>query len=447
MRPAGNDMATGRAACFQQGQVLVFGMLLVALLGLAWMRYFATGQVLGAKARLVHGLDAAAYSGAVTQARTLNFLAYLNRAQLAHQLAMAHLLTLGSWAHYGGMQAGRLAQGNPPAYLIGMLFGADQGRAYLAASAAAGLQAQAGSSGELGRAFAAHESFTHDYMRDLSDALIRGLPQARLEAMRAVLAGHYPERSAQELQPVVSADRWPALLRRHVPDGALFALVRDVARLYPFLAPRDHTARNSWTVDPRCAGMRHELRRRGKTVLDGSGRWRADDTQSFHAVRSNRWIGCYYREYAMGWAWMPAQPGQAVGSDRMEEAPRDFSEQDFWRWVRSSTGWDLVGGQANPLAESYAMRDGQPWPSRGLAGYPDIAPGAGEQAAAGFVVELALAGTGGLRIQARSAAESLFSRPGRRGDGLDETPNLFHPYWHARLAAPLTVFPGDRYGR
>lgn len=437
-------VCTGRS---QQGQVLVFGMLLVALLGLAWMRYFATGQVLGAKARLMHGLDAAAYSGALTQARTLNFLSYLNRAQLAHQLAMAHLLTLGSWAHYGGTQAGRLAQGNPPAYLIGMLFGADQGRAYLAASAAVGLQAQAGSFAELGRAFAAHESFIHDYMRDLSAALVRGLPQARLDAMRAVLAEHYPERSAQELLPTVSADRWPALLRRHVPDAALFSLVSDVARLYPFLAPRDHTARNAWTVDPRCAGMRHELRRRGTTVLDGSGRWQASDTQSFHAVRSNRWIGCYYREYAMGWAWMPAQPGQTAGSDSVQEAPRDFSEQDFWRWVQSSTGWDLVGGQANPLADSYAMRDRQSWPSRGLADYLDIAPGTGAQAAASFVVDLALASADGLRIQARSAAESLFSRPGRRDDGLDEAPNLFHPYWHARLAAPLAVFPGDRYGR
>lgn len=443
MQLRGNDVAAIHSRRSQQGQVLVFGMLLVALLGLAWMRYFATGQVLAAKTRLVHGLDAAAYSGALTQARTLNFLSYLNRAQLAHQLAMAHLLTLGSWAHYGGTQAERLAQGNPPAYLIGMLFGADQGRAYLAASTAVGLRMQAGSTGELGRAFAAHESFIHGALRDLSETLVRGLPQARLDAMRAVLAAHYPERSAGELQPVVSADRWPALLRWHVPDVALFSLVRDVARLYPFLEPRNHTARNAWMVEPRCPGMRHELRRRGTTVLDESGRWQAGDTESFHAVRSNQWIGCYYREYAMGWAWMPAQPGQAASADQVEGAPPDFSEQDFWRWVRSSAGWDLVGGQANPLAESYAMRDRQTWQSRGLAGYPDVTPAMGDQAASSFVVELDLTSADGQRIRARSAAESLFSRPERRTDSLDEAPNLFHPYWHARLAAPLAVLPGD----
>jgi hypothetical protein len=430
----------------QQGQVLVFGLVLAAVLGLAWLRYFSTGQVTAAKARMVHGLDAAAYSGALIQARTLNFLAYLNRAQLAHQLAMAHLLTLGSWAHYGGTQARRLAQGNPPAHLIGMLFGARQGRAYLAASAAAGLDLQTGAAGNAGQAFAAHETFVHDHARDVADALWRGLPQARMAAMRQVLAAHYPDRPAQALQPVVSDDAWPALLQQRPADASLAALVRDLADLYSFLAPRDRTARDTWVVDARCPGMRHELRRRGSTALDATGRWQAGDTQSFHAVRSNRWIGCYYREYAMGWAWMPAQPGQAIGADHADDAPGDFSEQDFWRWVRASTQWDLVGGRANPLANSYAMRDRQSWPSRGLAPYLDVAPGRDEAGTAGFTVDLSLRDEAGQTVHARSAAQTRFSRPAPRGDGLDERANLFHPYWQARLAPPLLSLPGDRHG-
>src|SRR5690606_38787840 len=122
-----------------------------------------------AKDRQIHGLDAAAYSGALVQARALNMLAYLNRAQLAHQLAMAHLVTLGSWAMYGGTQAGRLARGNPPAYLIGMLFGADHGRAYTAAARALGLDAQAQTAGSLAQAHAAHDRFVHKLYRGLSD--------------------------------------------------------------------------------------------------------------------------------------------------------------------------------------------------------------------------------------------------------------------------------------
>ncbi|MGB6008080.1 hypothetical protein [Castellaniella sp.] len=427
----------------QRGQVLVLGMLLAAVLGLAWLRYFATGQVTAAKARMVHGLDAAAYSGALVQARTLNFLSYLNRAQLAHQLAMAHLLTLGGWAHYGGTQARRLAQGNPPAYLIGMLFGAQQGRAYLAAASALGLDLQARPGGALAQAFAAHEAFVHDYAQDLSRALAQGLPQARLDAIRAVLAAHYPDRPVQHMQPRISHDTWPALLRQHPPDAALFDLVRSIAGLYAFLEPRNATAQNAWSVDARCPGLRHELRRRGGTELDASGRWQSGDTQSFHAVRSNRWVGCYYREYAMGWAWMPSQPGQAISAEHADDAPADFSGQDFWRWVQASTQWDLLGRQANPLANSYAMQYRQQWPSRGLAGYLDVDSKAGPQATAGFVVHLTLPDAAGMPVHARSAAETLFSRPVPRTDGAAEAANLFHPYWQARLARPLLPLPGD----
>ncbi|MFA7474898.1 MAG: hypothetical protein WCY95_03740 [Castellaniella sp.] len=436
--------ALHRSSRNQRGQVLVLGMLLATVLGLAWMRYFATGQVLAAKTRLVHGLDAAAYSGALIQARTLNFLAYLNRARMAHQLAMAHLVTLGSWAHYAGMESRRLAQGNPPAHLIGMLFGADHGRAYLAAASAVGLEAQARAGGALGRAYAAHERFVHELSADLSRVLVRDLPQARLEAMRAVLSAHYPERKPGDLRPVVTEDAWPGLLRRRAPDAPLFDWTRQLASLYPFLDPRDHTARNPWPVSGRCLQLRHELRRRGGTALDDSGRWRAGDTQSFHAVRSNRWIGCYYREYAMGWAWMPARPGQSMDADHVDAPPDDFADQDFWRWVRSSTQWDLVGGRDNPLANSYALRDKQAWTSRGLGDYLDVAAGKGRDAASGFVVRLEWPdASAGRPVRARSAAESLFSRPGRRPDGLDETPSLFHHYWHARLAAGLSDAPGD----
>ncbi|MGB3274774.1 MAG: hypothetical protein WBA82_01150 [Castellaniella sp.] len=145
----------------------------------------------------------------------------------------------------------------------------------------------------------------------------------------------------------------------------------------------------------------------------------------------------------MGWAWIPAQPGQAMEADHVDAPPENFADQDFWRWVRAATPWDLVGGRDNPLANSYALRDRQAWASRGLGDYLDVAAGTGPDAVSGFVVRLELPDASGHPIRAHSAAESLFSRPGRRPDGLDETPSLFHPYWHARLAAGLSDAPGD----
>src|SRR5690606_21763523 len=81
----------------------------------------------------------------------------------------------------------------------------------------------------------------------------------------------------------------------------LRALVQDAAGRYPFLGPRNDTVRNGWPVSARCPHLRHELRRLGATSLSAQGQWQSHDTESYHALRSNRWIGCYYREYPMGW--------------------------------------------------------------------------------------------------------------------------------------------------
>src|SRR3546814_2979391 len=131
-------------------------MLLAGFALIALLRYFSTGQVVAAKAKQLPALEAAAYSGALVQARALNMLAYINRAHVGHQLALAHLVTLGSWASLGATQARQLAAGNPPLHLIAMLFGPSHGAAYAAAGKAYGLDHLAGSQGELAQAYAAH---------------------------------------------------------------------------------------------------------------------------------------------------------------------------------------------------------------------------------------------------------------------------------------------------
>src|SRR5690606_31272350 len=145
----------------QAGQALVWGLLLAAAASAVLVRYFATGQVVAAKARQLHGLDAAAYSGALVQARALNMLAFLNRTQVGHQVAMAHLVTLGSWAFLGGTESRQASVGNPPAYLIGMLFGAAHGTAYAASLRATGTELLAKTPGQLAQAYANHEQLVH----------------------------------------------------------------------------------------------------------------------------------------------------------------------------------------------------------------------------------------------------------------------------------------------
>lgn len=417
----------------QQGQALALGMILAGLAAIALIRYFAVGQVVAAKARQLHALDAAAYSGALVQARALNMLSYLNRAQVGHQVAMAHLVTLGSWAALGGHEARQVAAGNPPAYLISMLFGPEHGAAYLAARSAAGFEALAATHGSLASAYAAHDRVVHEVFSAVQDEIVDGLPKARMAAVRAVLQQNYPESAKFDL--AVLDDNWEGYLRRYLAQQWLRPFIQQSVQMYEFLLPRNGTQSNPWVVHAECPWMRHELRRRGATELDASGRWQSLDTQSFHALRSNRWIGCYYREYPMGWGWIPPDRQSSAGVPHVDNPPDDFSAQDFWRWVQDATQWDIISGDANPLANSRAVASRPYWAGQGLPAYFDIAGDAGTQANTSlrFSLELKHPGPEGLTVVTRSSAATFFERPESRLDQRTELANLFHPYWQARL--------------
>ncbi len=418
----------------QHGQAMVLGMLLAGVAILVFVRYFATGQVVAAKARQLHALDAAAYSGALVQARGLNMLAYINRAQAGHQVAMAHLVTLGSWASLGGTQARQLTGGNPPAYLIGMMFGPDHGAAYLAARQAVGFDVRAGSQGNLAQAYAAHDEAVRNTLSTVQNDVVRGLPQARLAAMRAVLAQNYPGVALDDFNLSIDEDNWKGYVQRYSGQQQLRSLVEEVTQLYGFLDERNRTVSNPWSVEARCPHLRHELRRRGVTELDAAGRWQSVDTQSYHALRSNKWIGCYYREYAMGWGWIPSMATQKLHEPHVDDPPDNFSAQDFWRWVKEATDWDIISGSDNPLANSRAAANRHRWEGGGLPSYFDVT--SEKNLNLRFSLTLRHPGPQNLTVSTRSAADTFFDRPEARADGRPEYRNLFHPYWQARLVAP-----------
>lgn len=422
-------LPNGAARTRQAGQALVLGVMLAALGALALVRYFGVGQAVAEKSRLVHAADTAAYSGAVVQARALNMLALLNRTQLAHQIAMAHLVTLGSWAMLGGTQAGKAAAGNPPVYLIAMLFGAVHGQGYAASLPAVGLDAMAREgTGQLAQAFARHESLVHDMLAAVQQDIVGGMPDARRAAVEEIVSRQYGD-GLTDID--IHEDAWPGYLHTIAP-GQLLPAVDELAGLHDFLAPRNHTARNAWLVQARCPSRRHELRRRGHTVLNEAGVWESIDTQSYHALRANRWIGCYFREYEMGWGWIPATQGSASSVSYTDQPPDDFSMQDFWRWAQAHTNWSLLGGSENPLANSRAHANRARWPSRGLPALRDIPSTAAPFV--GFRLSLRRPGAGAHQYTAHSAAEAYFRRPVARADGRVEQANVFRPYWQARLA-------------
>jgi len=448
----------------QRGQALFLGIVIAAVGAASLVVLYNVGQTIEARSRLTHAADAAAYSGALVQARALNAIAYVNRSQIAHQVAMAHLVTLGASAQYLDALQSQRRRGNPPAGLIAMLFGPDAGAAYQVA------QAPSNAEGRLARAFAQHDRVVHQVLETAAREIVDDLTASRDHAMREVLAANYPAfgpinagnaPAASPLALRLLTDGWPGYTERHAATrkAGLRPATEDAVARYGFLDRRNATRRNPWAISSRCPLLRHELRRRGSTWLGPDGQWGALDTQSYHALRSNRWIGCYFREYAMGWGTVQGEKSRAPDDvEFIEDPPADFSQEDFWRWVEHATSWDIFDGATNPMANSYAMASARRWPGRGLPAYLEVSPKRLAEPLR-FAVAVSLdsgvvkttdadsavaAPTGQFRYAAlgrsgavavSTAAETYFARPERRADGRLELATLFRPYWQARLSA------------
>lgn len=83
-----------------RGQTLVLFLGFVAAMVGMMLVVFNSGQVTNAKMRAMNAADAAAYSGAVWEARSLNFQAYMNRAMVVNEVTIAQSVSLRSWLAY-----------------------------------------------------------------------------------------------------------------------------------------------------------------------------------------------------------------------------------------------------------------------------------------------------------------------------------------------------------
>lgn len=112
--------ASGRAPVHaQRGQALILAVVCMLVLALALFAVFDTGQVVSKKEQLTNAADAAAYSVGIEEARALNTIAYLNRAQVANQVAIAQLVSIQSYANYADSLIGRTSN---LIYAVGLAF-------------------------------------------------------------------------------------------------------------------------------------------------------------------------------------------------------------------------------------------------------------------------------------------------------------------------------------
>lgn len=84
----------------QLGQIMPVAIFGIALLVMGLFLVFNTSQLSSKKQRLNNAADATAYSTAVFQARTLNSIAYANRAMIANQVFVGQMVSLENYLNY-----------------------------------------------------------------------------------------------------------------------------------------------------------------------------------------------------------------------------------------------------------------------------------------------------------------------------------------------------------
>ncbi len=81
----------------QHGQSAVFVLLFLGILLISLNYLYKQGRITSDKMEMQNAADAIAYSISLTEARDLNFAAYMNRAMIANEVAIGQLLGLASW--------------------------------------------------------------------------------------------------------------------------------------------------------------------------------------------------------------------------------------------------------------------------------------------------------------------------------------------------------------
>jgi hypothetical protein len=404
------------------GQALALLLLLMASLVAAFLLVFDAGQLVAAKMRLIGASDAAAYSAAQWQARSLNYEAYLNRAMVANEVAIAQSVSLRSWSGY----MARLLQNSANvATLVPPVGAVLQQVSQVWANIDRGVQ-QA-----LPPLERAASYWNNDVLARAGEVAALLAAPASVDLARRVAQANVPEASPARLATALlpgDVTRWQTFTQAYRKSGNERARLREVA-----MASRDgFSAARGWSVS---LAPFTGIRKRGGTDLIGYDAWRGMDTLALR-------VPTFFSSREVPVAWGAAEIRAAANRARGEQG-------GSWR--------------DNPRTSNLANNALSPKSGyQGLPGYRDL-PVARRNAPTALRFDFALALPGsavatsdrvlggpvtvvpgeaelpavprfpGGELQASAAAQLGFVRPEARRDGRRELPSLFNPYWQARL--------------
>ena len=415
-----------------KGQVLVLLLPLLAVLGAAAWWAFEAGQAVTEKQRLRDAADAAALSGAVWQARALNFSSTMNRAIIANEAVIAQSVSLRSWSAY----MDRLL---PTAAVITAYV------PYLNAATSMLQRWWGGVDRVLQPALSGLESLTSGIDHSLAAAQ-RAMHAATLVTVPAVVRSTVEAADPRfrlsvggEAQLVAWALRWQRFTSFY--GGAWRWRQQDV--LYRSLD--GFTAQRNFTLSPLLGSRLLRFEKRAGTELLDFETWRGLDTLSIHQPRYVV-FGSMRERTAVAWGGADNGVGSALRGQHGEAwrrnpraaraAERSIVRHRGYRGLPSM--YDLSADQRTAFdPPRVVVRLRLPVADRrgaasllGVRSVPQMS-----DAAAPLIPAAGDEGD----VFAEAAASTAFVRLEPRRDGGRELPSLYAPYWRSTLAPVPTT--------
>ena len=444
----------------QRGQVLLPAIVLTLVSAAFMYLMINSSQAVNEKMRLTNAADAAAYSAAVVEARSLNYQAYMNRAMVANEIAIAQSLSMASWLKYF---ANAVDEGYPSAvadinfFLLpdpDLLL--DLAQIELVFTGTAYAMAEMGTTANQWADIIAQGLLT---TVPLFDIVTQALSASQTALQVSLLAGVQQGQTARDVVDAIdSRMRAEVVLPTHGFDQFTRSYARrgaggDERARFADVVTRSRdlfTRERNWSIGPSTdiplIRQDGELKKRAGTDLVGFDEWRAIDTLEQHGER----FGC--GRFGLSWCddirkpvgWggaFASNDGRDHGAGRHGNAYRANrttarqAEQDMY---------EASGFSGLPDSRDLARLEADAVLSTAITvmvskSHRDLSTSGGNaRARPSGALALFNDRPAGATMVALSRASVYFDRVSPRTDGKTEIASLYNPYWRVRLVAPTT---------
>ena len=446
--------SSSRAVAKQRGQVLPMALALLVIVAGFFYLMVNAGQAVTEKMRVTNAADAAAYSAGVVEARALNYDAYLNRAMVANQMAIAQMVSFASWIDYFAKASDNFGSyatdlnffllPNPKVAVLDVAFA---GSAIVAAYFGGSTVQQ-------------YADYVIDYgagaiitVHDVAtQALAASQRLVQLNLVAGIRQGQIADQVVKAMDPKLNAE---VVLASHGFDSFTKNYTDDERARFADVAVRSRdlfTRERNFTLDSFDIPFIRKnpaLKKRGGTDLIGLDEWRAVDTLELHGQSFGcgkiglSWCDDIRTPIGWGGIEVDANGGDAGAGhhgNAYNENPTTAEKSDS---VMRSPGYGFFSGI--PTSQEISDVDPAREPSTGITirvskSQSDTLT-SGNAAQAGPSGNLAVFGDhpAGGQIAALSRAQVFFDRIAARADGKSELGSLYNPYWRVRLVSPTAA--------